>query len=183
MKTRKISLGKIKTFFSIKLLILLIGLLVFGNVNSQTTNCNAKLEVVNNSKKAGESGVFYRLKLTNISLDASTYEVKLVNDTNRPSFSKNNQINSKGDFYNVSLKRMKKSQRVSAYKNNKENDSENEIEIYLKGKESKTFFVKIKTPVGAKIGSINKSKVQVSSNKCRNNMVSVILKTEIINGE
>jgi hypothetical protein len=172
------------TFLIVLVSILFIPFLL----RAQSEGCNSKLEVVNNkdSKKAGESGASYRLRLTNIGLDASIYNVKLVNDNtivSRQSISKNNQINISGEFYNVSLKKMKSSNKVSSFSNNKGATNQNEIEIFLNGKESKTFIVKMKTPIGAKIGSINKSEVQVTSDKCKNKTISVVLNTEIIDGE
>lgn len=188
MKTSQKYLDEIKTIFIGKTLLIVFGLLIFGNVYSQNSNCNSKLEVVNSqsSKKAGESGVSYRLKLTNTSFDFASYEIRLINDNVQnkgQSFSKNNHINIKGDFYNVSLKKMNSLKKASTYKKGNKKSDNNEIEISLKGKESKTFIVKIKTPIGAKIGSKNTSKVIVTSDKCRNNIVSVVLNTEIIDGE
>ncbi|MCF6182582.1 hypothetical protein [Lutibacter sp.] len=188
MKTNQIQSVKIINVLLKKVLIIIFGLLVFGNVYSQNVNCNSKLKVVNNqnSKKAGESGVSYRLKLTNTGFDATTYKIKLVNDntvTSVQSISKNNQINISGEFYNVSLKKMKSLNRTTTYNNKNGDTNENEIEIFLNGKESKTFIVKMKTPVGAKFGSINKSEVKVTSDKCKNKTISVVLNTEIIDGE
>jgi len=157
---------------------------------SQNTNCNAKLEVINNksSKKAGESGTSYRLKLTNTGFDSSTYKIRVINDnaSKKAQFTtsyKKNTIDIKGEFYNVSLKKMKPLKNTSTYNYKKGDNSENEIEISLKGKESKTFIVKMKTPPGARIGSINKSQVQVTSKKCNNNTIAVLLETQIIDGE
>jgi hypothetical protein len=190
MKTIKSNTSKIISILNDKFLLIIFGLLVFGNVYSQNSNCNAKLEVVNNqsSKKAGESGTSYRLKLTNTGFTSSTYEIKLVNDNNaekRHLASKNDLIDIKGDFYNVSLKKMelKKNSYKSEFENGKEGNDEKKIKIFLDGNASKTFIVKMKTPVGAKIGSKNISKVIVTSNKCKSNIDSVILNTEIIDGE
>jgi len=187
MKTSQKYLDEIKTIFIDKSLLIVFGLLVFGNVYSQNSNCNSKLEVINNqsSKKAGVSGVSYRLKLTNTGFDSSSYVVNLIND-NVPNkgqlISKNNQIDINGEFYNVSLKKIKPVVNIAPTYNNGGSVG-NEIKIVLKGKESKTFIVKMKTPIGAKIGSKNKSKVVVTSDKCKNNIVSVVLNTEIIDGE
>jgi len=186
MKTKRNYIDKIISID--KALLIVFGLLFFGNAYSQNFNCNAKLEVINNqsSKKAGESGVSYRLKLTNTGFDATTYEIRLVNDntvTSVQSISKNNQINISGEFYNVSLKKMKSLNKTTTYNNKNGDTNENEIEIFLNGKESKIFIVKMKTPVGAKFGSINKSEVKVTSDKCKNKTISVVLNTEIIDGE
>jgi hypothetical protein len=189
MKTSQKYLNEIKAVFIDKALLIVFGLLIFGNVYSQNSNCNAKLEVINNqsSKKAGVSGVSYRLKLTNTGFDSSSYEIRLINDKasqKEKLISKNNQIEINGEFYNVSLKKMKSLKKSSVYKNrNEKSDDDDEIEIFLKGKESRTFIVKMKTPIGAKIGSKNKSKVIVTSDKCKKNIVSVVLNTEIIDGE
>ncbi|GEM_PF-1674655 len=184
----KTSLYFKKSSFVFTIIIVLMSLFSSEIIYSQSSNCNAKLEVINNqfNKKAGESGVSYRLKLTNIGFDSSNYKIELINansSTKGQLSFKNNRININGDFYNVSLKRMKSLHNSSTDKNIKDNDDENEIGIFLKGKESKIFIIKMKTPVGAKIGSINTSEVKVTSDKCRNNIISVVLNTEIIDGE
>ncbi len=179
------------TSLIVKIIYFFVFIVISGTVFSQSTNCNAKLEVTNNkfSKKAGQSGTSFRLRLTNTGFETSKFDLKLVNVnsvTKGKLIPKNNSINISGDFYNVSLKKME-SAKSNSVKSNSVNKNkildEKGIEILLKGKQSLDFIVKMKTPLGAKIGSKNKSEVQVTSDKCKNNIISVLLETQIINGE
>ena len=76
---KKKYLLKLLSKSSFRILILFLFLLNIQNAFSQKSKCSASLEVQNNqdSKKAGESGTFYGLTLTNKADKVTKFKISL----------------------------------------------------------------------------------------------------------
>ena len=163
-----------------KLFILFLILTISNNLYAQNSDCSAKLEVVNNqvNKKAGESGTFYKLRLTNTGSERTTYylDTKNVGDGNSLAKDKldKNDIKMKSQFHAMSLKKLE---------NKINSDSENVFLLTLDKGQSTGFLVKFRFPPNTKIGSKNKSKVKITTEKCKNFIVDTVLETTFVGGE
>lgn len=162
--------NKFKTVFAILFFVMSV------SVFSQSSNCNVVLEVVNNetNKKAGESGAYYLLQLTNNSNQLVDYTIKIEKGLNTMSrgFS---SIDLETEILGMDLKSL--GNNLSAKSGTDKNST-----LFLNSGESKRFYVKMITPKGAKIGSVNNSKIIATSNKCINALTTELI-TEIVEGE
>jgi hypothetical protein len=168
------------TSFIIKLLVLFIIMISSITVNSQNNECKATLIVKNNenSKKAGESGMYYALTLTNKENQQAVFTIAIENnlaiDSNLVGKLNKKMVKLDGQFYNMNLEKIGK-KTVSG--------SDFIYNINLKSGESFDFYVKLNVPAETEIGSINSSTVNVTSKNCNNFILSAILNTEIIDSE
>lgn len=178
MKKNYITLKSIA--FINKVFILFILSAISSNLYAQNSDCSAKLEVVNNqtSKNAGESGTQYLLNLTNTGADKITYNFSVKNvgsniSTNKDALN-NSEVNLMGKIYsNNSNKKF----------NSNKSNSEIEYLLTLDKDESIYFVVELKVPKGTKFGSKNKSKVNITAEKCKNFSLNAVLYTTIVDGE
>lgn len=157
----------------------------YGAIYSQDT-CNAKLQFLNNSssKKAGESGTYYRLVLINNS-ESQTFNIEVENAISKT------QLNMRG----VNSSSVELSSRITSDKKNKLKSNTNNRSAISKGIYKKSnqvslnkneefiFYVRLDVPKGTRFGSINKSIVTITSNNCKDFKISKELTTEIIDGE
>ena len=178
MKKNYITLKSIA--FINKVFILFILISISNNLYAQNSDCSAKLGVVNNqtSKTSGEYGTFYKLRLTNTGNERTTYYLSTKNVGTANSLAKDeldkNEIKMNSQFYTRSSKKLE---------NKINSDSENVFLLTLESGEVSGFLVKFRFPPNTKIGSKNKSKVKVTTEKCKNFSVDTVLETTFVGGE
>jgi hypothetical protein len=184
-----------KNYFPLKLLLstsklLLMMLLVINYSNpmySQNSNCNAKLNLENNetSKKAGESGVYFNFELTNTGNQKTVFIITVNDDFDTEDKSRGkNRVKLNGHILKMDLNEMpEQKSKVNLTTSSKNATSEKSYSIALNSGEIYKFYLKLDTPPNSKVGSINNSKVTVTSDACKDFNISQILYTEIIDSE
>ena len=183
-----------RLYLDVKYFLILIFFLSISNIaNAQSQKCSASLKVLDNenSKKAGESGVYYSLNLTNTGNQKTVF---LISIDNNLTSNETSRFNNKGkkvklnhELLNVSLKKIDKEESDSHKSTSKGNDRDNEensiYKLNLASGESYNFYVKLELPPNTQIGSSNITTVTVTSNNCKDFILSQTFNTEIINGE
>ena len=197
MKTSRKYLDETKSIFIKKALLIVFGLLIFGNVYSQ--KCAVGFEVANNRnfKYAGKSGTHFKFIIKNKSNKEDTYSILVNNsDTN----SKKNSFNrsstkSKGRKVSLPMKLdMDTKKGNSSFANNKASKSyaqnknsksstHNSLEFKLNPNEQTLIVLKIDVPEGTEIGGVNTTNVTLKSANCRDIAITKQVITETVDGE
>ena len=178
MKKNYITLKSIA--FINKVFILFLLSAISNNLYAQNSDCNATLKVLNNetSKKASDGGADYRLKLTNTGNDKTTFNLTVKNIGLDDSFNKDSK-----EIGEVKLKSKIYSSNVNKTFSLKKTDTDSFYTLTLDKNESVNFVIKLSVPTGTKIGSKNKSKLNITTEKCKNFSVNTILNTIYAGGE
>ncbi len=149
----------------------------YSNISAQMQLCSATLTVEDgrDSKRAGESGTFYDLTLTNLSAGVTTYEITIANF-------KENTFAKQG-IPNVALDGKLHDMKKNALTVSDLSEKKASYNITLKQGSSFHFYARLKVPYGTSIGSKNNTIITVTSKKCAEFKVSKMLSTLIIDGE
>lgn len=165
------------------LFIFLLSVFLIPNTTySQEHHCDAQLDFINDrpNKKAGQSGQYYRMKLTNNG-DSGTFIISI--DNIKPSKENVSSVGNSIDLNNkVIVFQLLERIEISPKDNNSKRTGKL-YEVVLRENEEFLFYVKLETPKEAKIGSRNSTRVEVISSNCPDLNIYKILNTEIIDGE
>ena len=172
-----------KQLFISMFLIIFLTMATPNKVYAQKTTCEAQLEFVNDrpNKKAGISGVYYRMKLTNTGTDNDF--VISMNNSNPTNQSDSKRINT--DKLSITVLDIGLNELKTKASENGGNgmNTKGSYKVFLNANEEIIFYIKPIFPNGATFGSMNSTKIEVTSSKCPDLNIYKVLNTEYVNGD
>jgi hypothetical protein len=197
MKTSQKYLDEIKTIFIGKTLLVVFGLLIFGNVYSQ--KCAVGFDLANNRnfKYAGKSGTHFKFIIKNKSNKIDTYSILVNNsdtDSDKNSF-KGRSMKSKGRKVSLPIKldmdtkrgnsgfANNRNSKSSMQNKNSKSSTHKSLEFKLNPNEQTLIVLKVDVPDGTEIGGVNTTNITLKSTNCKNIAITKQVITETVDGE